>query len=72
MLDVRKPIGYLFIVVGVVLAVYGFVQPQYTTLDFVGSTESVVLNLDLPWGLLMLLFGALMLVLARRVPAGDR
>lgn len=66
MLDVRKPIGYMFVVVGAILVIYGIVQPQITTLTLVGEPASYQLNLDLPWGFLMFVFGAIMLVLAQR------
>jgi len=64
MLDVRKPIGSLFVVIGLILTVYGIVQPQYTQVAIVATKEIVTLNIDLPCGASMLLFGALMLGLA--------
>ena len=64
MLDVRKPIGYLFVVIGLILTVYGSVQPQYTQVAIVATKEIVTLNIDLPCGASMLAFGVLMLTLA--------
>jgi uncharacterized membrane protein YidH (DUF202 family) len=64
MLDVRKPIGYLFVVIGLILTVYGIVQPQYTQVAIVATKEIVTLNIDLPCGASMLAFGVLMLTLA--------
>jgi hypothetical protein len=64
MLDVRKPIGYLFTVIGVLLTVYGIVQPQITTLVVEATKQEIPLNLDLPCGASMLIFGLLMLGLA--------
>jgi hypothetical protein len=64
MLDVRKPIGYLFAFIGAILVIYGVVQPQLTNLEIAATHEQLTFNLDLPWGAAMLLFGALMLLLA--------
>jgi len=64
MLDVRKPIGYLFVIVGALLAVYGLVKPQITTITIVATGELRSFNLDLPWGGVMFLFGVAMLLLA--------
>jgi len=64
MLDVRKPIGYLFVIIGLILTVYGVVQPQYTQVAIVATKEIKTLNLNLPCGASMLVFGALMLGLA--------
>jgi drug/metabolite transporter (DMT)-like permease len=56
-LDIRYPIGGLFVVIGVLLVPYGwFVQREST---------SLASNVDLWWGVVMLVFGALLLSLAR-------
>ena len=60
MLDVRIPIAWLFSIYGVILAVYGFVQPQPVLL----SVDKAI-NLNLYWGLLMGLFGLLMALLIK-------
>jgi hypothetical protein len=59
MLDVRKPIGWLFTIYGVMLVVWGIFQPQITQIE--GHT--IAFNLNLIWGALMLVFGILMNVL---------
>jgi hypothetical protein len=64
MLDVRKPIGYLFTIIGAILVVYGLVQPQVTEITIAATGEIRSFNLDLPWGAVMFVFGAAMLVLA--------
>ncbi len=64
MLDVRKPIGYLFTIIGALLSVYAVVQPVMTTL-VVEDGPTYVFNLNLPCGISMLIFGIVMLVLAR-------
>jgi len=60
-LDIRAPIGGLFTLLGVLLAGYGAVAGSRTTSDVAPVT-----NVNLWWGLVMLLFGVIMLVLSRR------
>ena len=60
-LDIRAPIGGLFSILGVLLAGYGAVAGSRTTSDVAPVT-----NVNLWWGLVMLLFGIIMLVLSRR------
>ncbi len=63
MLDVRLPIGWLFLVLGVMLAAYGYANPPAESL-LLGQV-SLPLNLDVPWGILMALFGLAMVSLAQ-------
>ena len=60
-LDIRAPIGGLFSLLGLMLAGYGLVAGSRTTSDVAPVT-----NVNLWWGLVMLLFGIVMLVLSRR------
>ena len=60
MLDVRKPIGWLFTIYGVMLVAFGMFQPQLTTIE----GHNITFNLNLIWGALMLIFGILMNALA--------
>jgi hypothetical protein len=60
-LDIRAPIGGLFSLLGVLLAGYGAVAGSRTASDVAPVT-----NVNLWWGLVMLLFGIIMLVLSRR------
>ena len=60
-LDLRAPIGGLFTLLGVMLAGYGLVAGSRTTSDVAPVT-----NVNLWWGIVMLLFGVLMLALSRR------
>jgi hypothetical protein len=60
-LDIRVPIGGLFVVLGLVLAGYGVA----TNADAEQYTRSMSVNINLWWGLVMLIFGGLMLLLAR-------
>ena len=53
MLDVRYPIVYLFLILGIILAGYGYANPA--TFNTAGGP--LPLNIDVPWGILMFLFG---------------
>lgn len=61
-LDLRLPIGGLFTVVGVILAGYGLA----TAKDAAIYAPSAGININLIWGVVMLVFGILMLIGARR------
>jgi ABC-type Fe3+-siderophore transport system permease subunit len=56
--DLRFPIGILFGFYGVLLTIYGLVgdKEQYA--------RSLGININLIWGIVMLVFGAFMLALA--------
>lgn len=60
-LDIRAPIGGLFSLLGLMLAGYGLVAGSRTTSDVAPVT-----NVNLWWGIVMLLFGIIMLVMSRR------
>jgi hypothetical protein len=59
-LDVRVPIGLLFSVLGVVLAAFGAIS------DRAIYHQSLGVNINLLWGLVMLAFGLAMLWLGKR------
>ena len=59
-LDVRIPIGGMFTIFGVVLIVYGLVS------DPAIYQRSLGINVNLWWGLVLLVFGLVMLWLAYR------
>jgi uncharacterized membrane protein YeiB len=59
-LDIRLPIGIIFTIYGVLLIIYGMVANPAI---FVSSDG---VNIDLWWGLAMLVFGLLMGILAFR------
>ena len=61
-LDLRIPIGGLFTIIGVLVAGYGLA----TGGDAAMYARSAGVNLNLVWGAVMLLFGVLMLLAARR------
>lgn len=60
-LDLRIPMGLMFSIVGGILSIYGLMtrgSPIYG--------KSVGLNINLIWGVVMLIFGGTMFVLGRR------
>jgi hypothetical protein len=59
-LDVRVPIGGLFSVLGLLLVGYGFLEPAAVHSAFTKGGQ-----INLWWGLVMLAFGVIMLLLAR-------
>jgi uncharacterized membrane protein len=61
-LDIRMPIGGLFVVLGLLIGGYGLA----TAGDAAHYTKSLSLNVNLWWGSVMLGFGLLMLVGAVR------
>ena len=63
--DVRLPIGLLFTLLGALLAGYGLTADS-------GVNHSLGLNVDLWWGLVMLIFGLLMFLFGRRGTAAAR
>jgi len=60
-LDIRLPMGVLFLLLGVILIIYGFVSDPV-----IYVTHSLGQNVNLIWGSIFGAFGALMLWLARR------
>jgi hypothetical protein len=69
-LDLRLPIGLLFTVVGLMLTVYGLLA------DRAIYARSLGINVNLWWGLVLVVFGVVMLAFAmagrRRDGEGDR
>lgn len=68
-LDIRIPIGLLFVTLGVLLAGFGVVSDRSI------YARSLDININLWWGLVMLAFGVLMSVFGMRkspqpAPAG--
>jgi hypothetical protein len=57
-LDIRFPIGLLFSVLGALLAVYGAIS------DSSVYERSLGVNINLWWGIALLVFGCFMLLLA--------
>jgi len=61
-LDIRMPMGLMFVIVGLILVVYG----AMTSSDAEMYKRSLGTNINLLWGLVLFFIGALMVVLARR------
>ena len=57
--DLRIPIGILFSLYGVILSLYG------TFSDPALNERSLGMNVNLTWGLVLLVFGVAMLLLSR-------
>jgi hypothetical protein len=64
-LDVRIPLGLLFLVLGLILIVFGF-----TSNPAIYAQHSLGQNVNLVWGAVFALFGAVMLLLTRRGKSG--
>lgn len=60
-LDIRLPMGLLFVLLGIILVTYGFVSDHA-----IYVRHSLGQNVNLLWGSIFALFGAVMLWLARR------
>jgi len=60
-LDVRIPIGLLFVIFGAILVGFGFLSDPV-----IYEKHSLGHNINLGWGVVQLVFGAVMLVLAYR------
>jgi hypothetical protein len=59
-LDIRLPIGLMFTILGLLLTGYGLLGDKSI------YQRSLGININLWWGLALLLFGIVMLLLGRR------
>ena len=57
-LDIRLPIGIMFLLIGALLVIEGLMTGP--------SAQSLGINIDLWWGIVLFVFGALMLLGAVR------
>jgi multisubunit Na+/H+ antiporter MnhG subunit len=64
-LDIRFPIGLMFTLVGAIIGIFGLLS------DPALYQRSLGINVNLWWGLVMFLFGAVMLFMARRAGRQD-
>jgi type IV secretory pathway TrbD component len=60
-MDLRLPIGILFTIYGLMLAGYGFFTRGSAIYE-----KSLGININLVWGIVLLIFGLLMWFLAKR------
>ncbi len=65
-LDVRFPIGGMFSIVGALLVIYGVLS------DPAIYVKSLGINVNLWWGIVLLVFGLVMLVFAYRTHQANR
>ncbi len=61
-LDIRWPIGLMFSLIGAIMLVYGLVTGSNKEM----YERSLDINVNLYWGILLLVFGAWMLMMAVR------
>lgn len=59
-MDIRLPMGLMFAIIGAIIAIYGMM----TSGDVMYQTHSLGININLWWGLVMAIFGVIMLILA--------
>lgn len=65
-LDIRLPLGFLFLALGLILAGYGIFGPHDV------YARSLGYNVNLYWGLVLVVFGLVMLWLGRRGTSSAR
>jgi membrane-bound ClpP family serine protease len=61
-IDVRFPIGLMFTILGLILTIFGLATMSDSQLYI----KSLNINVNLWWGLIILVFGLIMLILSRR------
>jgi hypothetical protein len=61
-LDIRVPLGLIFLIVGGIMAVFGIVTHGDATL----YQKSLGVDLNLTWGAIMFVFGAVMFYVGKR------
>ncbi|MBN2520602.1 MAG: hypothetical protein JXB17_08875 [Bacteroidales bacterium] len=61
-LDIKIPIGLLFTVIGLLLLIFGI----FTNSDAILYEKSLQININLWIGLVMVIFGGLMLVFSKK------
>ena len=64
--DLRLPLGLMLTLFGAMLAIFGLVADKAT------FAKSLGINIDLGWGLVMLVLGVLMLIFALRARAARK
>lgn len=62
MVDIRIPIGLMFSILGVIITILGLI----TISDSAMYQKSLGININIVMGLLMLIFGLIMLYFARK------
>jgi len=62
MVDIRIPIGLMFSIIGVLISIFGLITMSDTAM----YQKSLGINVNLLMGVLMLIFGLVMLYFAKR------
>ncbi len=62
MVDIRIPIGLMFAIIGILISVFGLVTMSNTEMYH----KSLDINVNIIMGVLMFIFGVIMLYFARR------
>ena len=62
-IDIRLPLGILFLLLGSTLVIYGAASDPSL------YQQSLGINVNLYWGVVLLIFGAMMFILSRRAAA---
>jgi len=62
MVDIRYPIGLMFTILGVLITIFGFITMSNTEM----YKQSLDINVNIIMGILMLIFGLIMLFMAVR------
>ena len=65
-LDIRLPIGLMFAVIGVMLAIFGVISDRAIYQRSLGT------NINIWWGIILLAFGIAMFMLGRRGTSAAR
>jgi multisubunit Na+/H+ antiporter MnhG subunit len=61
-LDIRIPLGLIFMLIGGLMSIYGLFTRNAAEV----YEKSMGINLNLTWGLIMLVFGVIMFFVGRR------
>jgi hypothetical protein len=61
-LDIRVPLGLIFLIIGGIMALFGL----FTHGDATIYEKSLGVDLNLTWGFIMFVFGAIMFYVGRR------
>ncbi len=61
-LDIRIPLGMIFLIIGGIMAVFGLITRGSVDL----YSRSLGVNLNLTWGILMFIFGLIMYIAGKR------
>jgi hypothetical protein len=60
-LDIRIPLGLIFLITGGIISLYGFFTRNSAIYD-----KSMGVNLNLTWGVIMFIFGLITFLVGRR------